>query len=42
MSDETYPDGLLYHEEHDWAVIDGDTATFGITWFAQDQLGELV
>ena len=42
MSDETYPDGLLYHSEHDWVVIDGDTATFGITWFAQDQLGELV
>ena len=42
MSDETYPDGLLYHSEHDWAVIDGDTATFGITWFAQDQLGEVV
>jgi glycine cleavage system H protein len=42
MSDETYPDGLLYHTEHDWAAIDGDTATFGITWFAQDQLGELV
>jgi glycine cleavage system H protein len=42
MSEETYPDGLLYHTEHDWAAIDGDTATFGITWFAQDQLGELV
>jgi glycine cleavage system H protein len=42
MSDETYPDGFLYHAEHDWAKIDGDTATFGITWFAQDQLGELV
>ena len=42
MSDETYPDGLLYHPEHDWAKIDGDTATFGITWFAQDQLGDLV
>jgi glycine cleavage system H protein len=42
MSDETYPDGLLYHSEHDWARVDGDTATFGITWFAQDQLGELV
>jgi glycine cleavage system H protein len=42
MSDEEYPDGLLYHQEHDWARIDGDTATFGITWFAQDQLGELV
>ena len=42
MSDETYPDGLLYHSEHDWAEIDGDTATFGITWFAQDALGEVV
>lgn len=39
---EEYPDGLLYHAEHDWARIDGETATFGITWFAQDQLGELV
>jgi glycine cleavage system H protein len=42
MSTEEYPDGLLYHSEHDWARVDGDTATFGITWFAQDQLGELV
>jgi glycine cleavage system H protein len=42
MSSEEYPDGLLYHSEHDWARIDGDTATLGITWFAQDQLGELV
>jgi glycine cleavage system H protein len=42
MSTEEYPDGLLYHPEHDWARVDGDTATFGITWFAQDQLGELV
>jgi glycine cleavage system H protein len=42
MSDEEYPDGLLYHPEHDWARIDDDTATLGITWFAQDQLGELV
>jgi len=41
MSEE-YPDGLLYHSEHDWARVDGDTATLGITWFAQDQLGELV
>lgn len=39
---EEYPEGLLYHSEHDWAKVDGDTATFGITWFAQDQLGELV
>ena len=42
MSTEEYPDGLLYHSEHDWARVDGDTATLGITWFAQDQLGELV
>jgi len=39
----SYPDDLRYHPEHDWArVQDGDTATFGITWYAQDQLGELV
>jgi glycine cleavage system H protein len=37
-----YPDGLLYHPEHDWARIEGDTATFGITWYAQDALGEVV
>ena len=42
MSNAEYPDGLLYHPEHDWARVDGDTATLGITWFAQDQLGELV
>jgi glycine cleavage system H protein len=42
MSQEEYPDGLLYHPEHDWARVEGDTATLGITWFAQDQLGELV
>lgn len=42
MADENYPDGLLYHPEHDWAKIDGDVATFGITWFAQDALGEVV
>ncbi|HEY5659460.1 MAG TPA: glycine cleavage system protein GcvH [Gaiellaceae bacterium] len=39
---ETYPDDLKYHKEHDWARIDGDEATLGITWFAQDALGELV
>jgi glycine cleavage system H protein len=39
---ESYPDGLKYHAEHDWARIDGDEATLGITWFAQDSLGELV
>jgi len=42
MADESYPDGLLYHPEHDWAKVDGDTATFGVTWYAQDQLGEVV
>ena len=39
---ESYPDGLKYHREHDWARIEGDEATLGITWFAQDALGELV
>jgi glycine cleavage system H protein len=39
---ETYPDDLKYHPEHDWARLDGDDATLGITWFAQDALGELV
>jgi glycine cleavage system H protein len=39
---ESYPDDLLYHTEHDWARIDGDEATFGITWYAQDALGEVV
>ena len=39
---EEYPEGLKYHREHDWARIDGDEATLGITWFAQDALGELV
>ena len=42
MADESYPEGLKYHPEHDWANVEGDTATFGITWFAQDQLGEVV
>ena len=42
MADASYPDDLLYHAEHDWVRIDGDTATFGITWFAQDALGEVV
>jgi glycine cleavage system H protein len=39
---ESYPDDLRYHTEHDWARVDGDEATLGITWFAQDALGELV
>ena len=39
---ESYPDELKYHSEHDWARIDGEEAVVGITWFAQDALGELV
>jgi glycine cleavage system H protein len=42
LAEASYPSDLKYHEEHDWARIDGDTATFGVTWYAQDQLGELV
>ena len=42
MADESYPEGLRYHPEHDWARIDGDEATFGVTWYAQDALGEVV
>jgi glycine cleavage system H protein len=42
LADGTYPDDLKYHREHDWARIEGDQATFGITWYAQDQLGEVV
>ncbi len=42
MADASYPDELLYHAEHDWAQIDGEIATFGITWYAQDSLGEVV
>lgn len=42
MADASYPEDLLYHPEHDWARVDGDTATLGITWYAQDQLGEVV
>jgi glycine cleavage system H protein len=42
MAEASYPDELLYHSEHDWARVDGDAATFGITWYAQDSLGEVV
>ena len=42
MATESYPDDLRYHPEHDWARIDGDEAVLGITWYAQDSLGELV
>jgi glycine cleavage system H protein len=41
-AEESYPADLKYHREHDWARIEGDTATLGITWYAQDALGELV
>jgi len=39
---ESYPDDLKYHREHDWAKVEGDEAVLGVTWFAQDALGELV
>ena len=42
MADASYPEELKYHQEHDWARIEGDVATFGITWYAQDALGEVV
>jgi glycine cleavage system H protein len=42
LADESYPEELLYHAEHDWARVEGDSATFGITWYAQDALGEVV
>jgi glycine cleavage system H protein len=42
VADETYPAELKYHREHDWARIEGDTATLGVTWYAQDALGEIV
>ncbi len=42
MAEASYPHELLYHPEHDWVRIEGDVATFGITWHAQDALGEVV
>jgi glycine cleavage system H protein len=42
MADASYPDDLLYHPEHDWARVQDGVATFGITWYAQDALGEVV
>ena len=41
-AEESYPEELKYHSEHDWAKVDGDTATIGITWYAQDARGEIV
>jgi glycine cleavage system H protein len=42
MADESYPAELRYHSQHDWARVVGGSATFGITWFAQDSLQEIV
>jgi glycine cleavage system H protein len=42
LAEASYPEDLRYHPEHDWARVEGDTATFGITWYAQDALGEVV
>jgi len=42
LAEPTYPDDLRYHDQHDWTRIEGDVATFGITWYAQDSLGEVV
>jgi glycine cleavage system H protein len=42
VAEASYPEDLKYHPEHDWARVEGDTATLGITWYAQDQLGEVV
>ena len=42
MAEASYPEDLLYHPEHDWARVEGDLATLGVTWFAQDALGEVV
>ena len=42
MAEASYPEDLKYHADHDWARIEGDQATFGITWYAQDALGEVV
>jgi glycine cleavage system H protein len=42
LADSSYPEDLRYHDQHDWARIEGDVATFGITWYAQDSLGEVV
>ena len=42
MADASYPSDLRYHPEHDWARVEGESATFGITWYAQDALGEVV
>jgi glycine cleavage system H protein len=42
LAEESYPEDLRYHPEHDWARVEDGQATFGITWYAQDALGEVV
>jgi glycine cleavage system H protein len=42
VAEASYPEDLKYHQDHDWARVEGDQATFGITWYAQDALGEVV
>jgi glycine cleavage system H protein len=42
VAEASYPEDLKYHPEHDWVRVEGDVGTFGITWYAQDQLGEVV
>jgi glycine cleavage system H protein len=43
LADASYPEDLLYHDQHDWARLEGDDhAVFGVTWYAQDSLGEVV
>ncbi len=42
MPEAGHPDDLLHHREHGWALIQGDNATFGITWFAPGSLQEVV
>jgi glycine cleavage system H protein len=42
LAEASYPEELRYHDQHDWVRVEGDTATFGITWYAQDTLGEVV
>ena len=41
-AEESYPPELLYHREHDWGRVEDGEAVIGITWYAQDALGELV
>ncbi|MDH3227080.1 MAG: glycine cleavage system protein GcvH [Thermoleophilia bacterium] len=42
MAEESYPEDLRYHREHDWVRVEDGEAVFGVTWYAQDNLGEVV